>query len=91
VKVEIEIGALVLHGFSPAERRAAGAAVKREMERRLAAPEKTAIPTRGITAARVDAGSFVMAPGSRAGTVGSETARVVCARLAMRTDPRGTD
>jgi hypothetical protein len=76
-RIELEIGELVLHGFSPGDRQRIGAAVERELARLLAERGVPASLTGSGGVERVDAGSFPLRPGARAEAVGAEVARSV--------------
>lgn len=75
--IHVEIDELVLHGFRPRDRFAIAEAVTRELDGLL---RERALPPAllgGGDLARLDGGSFAIAPGSRAETIGRQIAHVV--------------
>jgi hypothetical protein len=76
-RIELHIEELVLHGFSPGDRYRIGEAVERELARMFADRGVPQSLERGGEIARVDAGAFEVAPGSRAEAVGAEVAKAV--------------
>jgi hypothetical protein len=75
--VELHIEELVLHGFAPGDRHRIADAVERELARLFAEQGVPDALQSGFESPRVDAGSFQMAPDSRAETVGAEVARAI--------------
>jgi hypothetical protein len=75
--VRVHVEALVLHGFAPGDRYGIGAAVQQELTRLFAEQGVPAALTRGGETERIDAGSFVLQRGARAGAIGVEVARAV--------------
>ena len=75
--IELHIEELVLHGFSPGDRDAIGAAILGELARLFA--EQGAHPALQQTRAveKVDGGSFTMRAGAKAATVGTQVAQSV--------------
>lgn len=76
-RVELHIEELVLEGFSPGDRYRIGAAVEAELARLL---EERGVPgslKSGREIEGINGGSFEVAPGSRAETVGSQVAKAV--------------
>lgn len=74
---EINIGELVLHGFEPRDRFAIAEAVTRELDGLLREQDLPATVLGGGDLARLDGGSFEVAPGSRAETIGRQIARAI--------------
>ena len=75
--VELHIEELVLHGFSPADGRQIGDAVRTELARQLAENGAPKLLARGGRITRVDAGVFDVSSDSRADTVGIQVAQSV--------------
>ena len=75
--VELHIEELVLHGFSPADRRQISDAVRHELARHLAEHGAPKLLARGGRIGQLDAGEFDVRPGSRADTVGIQVAQSV--------------
>src|SRR5262249_30175456 len=75
--IELHVDELILHGFAPHDRAIIAAAVERELGRILA--ERGAPPrwAQGADVARLDGGSFSMAPGAGADAVGAQVARAI--------------
>jgi len=75
--VELHIEELVLHGFAPGDRHRIADAVERELARLFTEEGVPGALESGFESPRVDAGSFQMAPDSRAEAVGAEVARAI--------------
>jgi hypothetical protein len=75
--IELHIGELVLHGFSPGDRYAIGEAVEQELGRLLALHGMPGPGHEGFSVDRIDAGSFRFRPSSRQGDVGTQVAESV--------------
>jgi hypothetical protein len=79
--IELHIEELVLHGFSPKDRDAIGAAIQSELARLFA--EQGAHPalqhTREVE--KVDGGSFSMRAGAKAATIGTQVGQMVYGSL----------
>jgi hypothetical protein len=75
--IVIEIDELVLHGFPPGDRYRIGEAVQAELTRILGERGLAGAWTAGAAAARLDAGSFNVAPGMPAAAVGAGAADAV--------------
>ena len=75
--IELHIEELVLHGFSPGDRDAIGAAIQGELARLFA--EQGAHPALQQTHAveKVDGGSFTMRAGAKVTTIGTQVAQSV--------------
>jgi hypothetical protein len=75
--IELHIDELILHGFAPIDRAPIAAAIERELGRLLA--ERGAPPgwAQGADLARLDGGSFDVAPGAGADAVGAQVARAI--------------
>jgi hypothetical protein len=75
--IELHIEELVLHGFSPSDRSAIGAAVESELARLFA--EHRVLPTLGQDSevARLDGGTFKTSSEATAETTGAQIARTV--------------
>jgi len=76
-RVNLHIEELVLHGFAPGDRHRIGDAVERHLALLLA--ERGLPPTLsgGVEIARLDAGSFDVARGMPARTVGAQLAQAL--------------
>jgi len=74
-RVELIIDELVLHGFSPGDRRAIGDAVQSQLETLLA--EQAIAPARDISIDRLAAQQAIVAPGAKAQTIGSKIGRAI--------------
>lgn len=73
-RIEVEIEQLVLEGFDPRDSSRIRAALERELGRLLAEGGVPGAWRAGGSVARVDAGSFEVAPGGSAETVGTKIA-----------------
>lgn len=73
-KIELHIEELVLHGFSPGDRQRIEAAVQKELARRLAEQGVPPSLARGGEMARLDGGSFEVAPSSGTEAIGAQVA-----------------
>lgn len=76
MRIELDIERLVLVGFPGADGRRIGAAVEAELTRLLAARVPQRISA-GLSAPRVDAGSFAARPNDSPGTLGRTIAGCV--------------
>ncbi len=82
MRIELDIGELVLDGFDPHERFAVQAAVERELVRRISAEgglPPSVNQDREISS--LDGGTFEAAPGVTGETVGSGLARALYGAL----------
>lgn len=75
--IELHIEELVLHGFAPADRYLIGAAIERELSRLFTDRGLPASLSGGGDFARLPGGSFNVAPGSQAETIGTQVAQSV--------------
>jgi hypothetical protein len=75
--IELHIEELVLHGFAQGDRFAIAEALHGELARLFADNQSAPVPRQSLDIARVDAGAFEVAPGSRAGAVGAQVARAL--------------
>lgn len=75
--IDLHIEELVLHGFAPADRHRIGDAVERHLARLLAGPVAPHALARGGEVARLDGGSFNVAPGANAEAIGAQVARAL--------------
>lgn len=75
--IELHIEELVLHGFSPADRDAIGAAIQGELARLFA--ERGIHPTlqRGHEVEKVDGGALTLRPRAKAASIGTQVAHSV--------------
>jgi hypothetical protein len=75
--VELHIEELVLHGFAPGDRYQIGDTVQNELTRLFAEQGAPGWLSQGGEVERLDGGTFGMAPGSKAETVGAQVAQAV--------------
>ena len=85
-EIEVHIGELVLHGFSPADARGIGAAVERELARLFAAGGVPESLSGGAARETIDAGAFEGSPERPASDLGAKVAQSVYGGL-ERTKP----
>jgi hypothetical protein len=87
MRVEILIDELVLHGFSPSDQQAIGAALALELQQRLArgGPE---VLTRLQNTASLAAGQISLPPGAKPAAIGAQIAGAVHGSLVPQ-KPRG--
>ena len=75
--IELHIEELVLHGFAPGDRYRIADAVERELVRLFAEQGVPPSLAQNIESARMDGGAFNVAPGSKAGAIGTQIAQMV--------------
>jgi hypothetical protein len=75
--IELHIEELVLEGFAPHERHRVAAAVEQHLAQLLAEHGATALLARGGEVARLDGGSFNVAPRAKPESAGEQIARAV--------------
>ena len=75
--IEIHIEELVLEGFAPHERQRVAAALEQHLARLLAERGADALLGRGGSVARLDGGSFNVAPGAKADSTGEQIAQAI--------------
>lgn len=75
--IELHIEELVLHGFDPADRAGLAAAVEQALGRLLAARGLPPGVAQTGALARLDGGSFTVAPGANAETMGAQVAQAI--------------
>ena len=80
-ELEIHIEEVVLRNFSPGDRSRIGDALESELAN-LVRQHGLSTTTRSMSIDRLDAGSFKVAPGARAQTVGGPVAEAVFEQLA---------
>lgn len=76
-RIEIHIEELVLHGVAPADRRAVGDALQRELETLVARHGVAALLSRPDGSAPHSPGPITLAPGARPAALGAEVARTL--------------
>jgi len=75
--IEVHIEELVLHGFASKDRYLIGEAVQRELTRLFTEQGVPAFLSQSGEIARLDGGSFNVAAGSKAETIGAQVAQAV--------------
>ena len=75
--VELHVEELVLDGFEPGDRYRIAQALQRELTRLFTAQGVPAGMAQGGEMASLDAGTFEMRPGAKAGTIGAHVAQAV--------------
>ncbi len=85
--LELHIEELVLRGFAPSDRFRIGDAVERELARLIAKQGLTGLDTNGLSIDRLDGGTFKVAPGAKAQTVGAQVAQTVYQKISPSTKP----
>lgn len=81
--LELHIEELVLHGFSPRDRLSIGDAMQQEILRLITEQGLPGISTGPISLARLDVGSFQVAPGMKARAIGVQLAQHLHPRLSV--------
>ena len=76
-KIELHIEELILRGFAPGDRYRIDEAVERELARLLAEEGVPPWLAQGGNVARLDSGSFQVAPGSRPEEIGAKIAQAL--------------
>jgi|KBSMisStaDraftv2_1062788.scaffolds.fasta_scaffold398094_3 hypothetical protein len=76
-RIEIDIAELVLHGMAPADRRAVGDALQRELETLVARHGVEALLSRPEHFAQHTAGPITLARGARPAALGAMVARAI--------------
>ena len=89
MNIVIEIDELVLHGFPTADRYRIGEAVQAELTRIFAERGLPGTSLQGVTAARLDGGSFNIAAEMHATAVGAGVAGAVHRAVAAAPDSQG--
>lgn len=79
--IELHIEELVLHGFALRDRDRISRAVERELKRLLTAYGLSPALAKGQEIARIDCGSFQLAPFSKPDETGDQVARAVVGGL----------
>jgi hypothetical protein len=79
--IELHIDELVLHGFAASDRRTISAAVERELTRLIGEQGLPPAIRRGGERGRLDGGTFNLAAGAPAETIGAQIAQAVYAGL----------
>ena len=75
--IELHIEELVLHGFASGDRYDIADAVHRELGRLFAGNQSAPALRQSADIARVDAGAFEVAPGSKGEAVGAQVAQAL--------------
>lgn len=75
--IELHIEELVLHGFAPGDRYRIGEAVGREFQRLFAEQDASPRLAQDSEVARLDAGAFRVASGSKAEGIGAHVAQAL--------------
>lgn len=88
--IELHIGELVLHGFTPADRHRIGDAVERELAR-LLGDEGVAGLDNDLQIHRLDGGRMATPPDAGGAALGAEIARAVHGALKGALGPAGRD
>jgi hypothetical protein len=81
MNLELHIDALILHGFTPAERVAITEAVERELTRLLTEHRLPSALWQREVVARLDGGVVTVAPDSSPETIGAQVAQALCKGL----------
>jgi hypothetical protein len=76
--LELHIEEVVLRGFSPDDRSEIADALESELARLLG---RHGLPTKSLSADRLDGGRFQVAPGAKLRTVGGQVAKAVYHQL----------
>jgi hypothetical protein len=87
-RVEIEIEELVLNGFAPADRLHIAESIKGELVRLIGERGVEELAGRRAAVAKLDAGSFHVAPNANAEGIGKQAARSVEGALARKAGRR---
>ena len=75
--IEVQIDALVLHGFAPSDRHRIGEAVERELARLMSDQGISSALIQKDEIRHLDGGEFQSAPGSPAAMIGAQIARSI--------------
>jgi hypothetical protein len=89
MNIVIEIDELVLHGFPPGDRHRIGEAVQAELARIFTERGLPGAWTDGAEAARLDGGSFDVAAGMPAASIGAGAAEAVYRTVTAVPDSQG--
>ena len=76
-EIELRVGELVLHGFEPKDRHRIGLAMENELGRLLAERGAPRSLDQGREIPQLTGGSFEVAPGAGAGSIGVQVAQAV--------------
>jgi len=87
-KFEVRIEELVLDGFAPGDRFRIGQALERELARLIGEHCAARLAESRTSVAKLDAGSFNMAAGAKAETIGGQVAQSVYGWLAGKVGRR---
>ena len=79
--IELHIEELVLHGFSPSDRDAIGAAIQGELARLFAEQGLHPALQQARAVEKVDGGSFTLRAGAKAATIGTQVGQMVYGSL----------
>lgn len=75
--IKLHIEELVLHGFAPGDRATIGAAIQGELTRLFAEQGVHPSLQHSREVEKMDAGTFHMQPGAKAGTIGLQVAHAI--------------